>query len=169
VESYTLQFSTASDFGSVLFSRNMLSTESFDTTGVAASTKYYWRVRTVNRGILSPWSAAFSYTTQSSVDVKEETVIPLMFMIEQNYPNPFNPSTIIHYAIPTRSHVRLQIYNTLGLLVSELVNGDQNAGYQSIVWNATVASGLYFYRIEASEVGNPANRFIETKKMILLK
>jgi hypothetical protein len=35
--------------------------------------------------------------------------------------------------------------------------------------NATVASGLYFYRMEAVSVENPNKRFMDVKKMILLK
>jgi len=91
------------------------------------------------------------------------------FKLLQNYPNPFNPSTTIRYTLPYRSQVKIIIFNTLGETVAELVNNELNAGYQSIEWDAAVASGLYFYRIEATETGNPNNRFVDTKKMILLK
>jgi hypothetical protein len=57
----------------------------------------------------------------------------------------------------------------LGQQVKELVNTEQQAGYQSIVWNANVASGMYFYRIVATSLSDPNKRFVETKKMLLLK
>ena len=101
--------------------------------------------------------------TRSNLDV------PKSFNLYQNYPNPFNPSTTIQYALPFRSHVKIQIFNILGQIVAELVNSEQDAGYRSFVWNPKVASGIYFYKIEAIGVGNPNNRYMNTKKMILLK
>jgi hypothetical protein len=65
--------------------------------------------------------------------------------------------------------VRLVIYNVLGQVVKELVNTEQQAGIQSAVWNANFSSGMYFYRIEATSKDDPSKRFIETKKMLLLK
>ena len=95
--------------------------------------------------------------------------IPLDFSLYQNYPDPFNPSTTIRYALPARSLVRIVIYNMLGQVVKVLTDAEQQPGYQSVVWNANAASGMYFYRIEASSIDNPNNRFVETKKMLLLK
>jgi hypothetical protein len=61
------------------------------------------------------------------------------------------------------------IYNILGQVVKELINAEEQAGYQSVVWIANVSSGLYFYRIEATSKEDPSKRFIETKKMLLLR
>jgi hypothetical protein len=102
--------------------------------------------------------------------VESNTVeVPKKFSLSQNYPNPFNPSTTIQYALPVHSTVRLIIYNLLGQVLKILINREQQAGYQSVVWNANVSSGFYFYRLEAVSIENPTNRFIETKKMLLLK
>jgi hypothetical protein len=95
--------------------------------------------------------------------------VPDHFELSQNYPNPFNPSTMIRYALPYRSIVRIRIYNVLGQLISELVSGEQSAGYGKVVWNASVSSGMYFYRIEAVSVSNPQMKFVDVKKMLLLK
>ena len=95
--------------------------------------------------------------------------IPIQYDLSQNYPNPFNPSTTIRYALPKRSQLKIRIINLLGQVVAELMNTEQAAGYQSIIWNAKVTSGIYFYRIEATDLSNPNNRFVDTKKMILLK
>jgi len=95
---------------------------------------------------------------------------PKEFMICQNYPNPFNPSTVIKYQLPVNSLVTLKIYNVLGQEVGMLVNGIQEAGYKSVEWNANnVTSGIYFYRIEAVSVSDPSNRFMQVKKMLLLR
>jgi hypothetical protein len=47
--------------------------------------------------------------------------------------------------------------------VAELVNGTRTAGYHEVTWDASnLASGLYFYRIEAGD-------FTSVKKMIFIK
>jgi hypothetical protein len=85
------------------------------------------------------------------------------FRLDQNYPNPFNPSTTIQYALPSRSHVRLTIFNTLGQIVRELVNGEMSAGYHEVQFDATgLSSGVYFYRLQAGT-------FIETKRLLFLR
>ncbi len=102
--------------------------------------------------------------------VQERTAeIPTIYSLAQNYPNPFNPSTTIQYGLPARSSVRLVIYNILGQVVKELGNTEQSAGWNQIVWDANVSSGLYFCRLEATSKNDPSKRFVETKKMLLLK
>ncbi len=100
---------------------------------------------------------------------KDETGIPNYFALHSNYPNPFNPTTTIRFDLPVKSKVRLLVFNLLGQQVAELANEDVNAGYFQKVWNANVASGLYFYRLEAVSVSDPNKRFMDVKKMILLK
>ncbi len=94
---------------------------------------------------------------------------PRDFTLEQNFPNPFNPATTIRFGLPYRSNVRLTIYNVLGQIVSELLNANVDAGHHERMWNADVASGMYFYRIEAVSTDDPGKRFVEVRKMILLK
>jgi flagellar hook assembly protein FlgD len=101
-----------------------------------------------------------------------EIEIPDKFELSQNYPNPFNPSTTIKFGIPENANVKLTIYNLLGQEVATLVNRDMSSGYYSIDWNAVaigkqISSGIYFYNINA--IGVSGNKFISTKKMILLK
>jgi len=91
------------------------------------------------------------------------TDVPQQFELHQNYPNPFNPSTTITYGLPRRSNVSLAIFNTLGQLVSTLVSGNEEAGYHAVRFDgSTLASGMYFYRIQASS-------FVQTKKFLLIK
>ncbi len=95
--------------------------------------------------------------------------MPGRFALDQNYPNPFNPSTVIGYSLPADGRVTLTVYNVLGQKVATLVNGPVSAGNHQVEWRAQVSSGIYFYRMEASASGNSAQRFIQTRKMILMK
>ncbi|HUI65385.1 MAG TPA: FlgD immunoglobulin-like domain containing protein, partial [Bacteroidota bacterium] len=93
---------------------------------------------------------------------------------EQNYPNPFNPSTRISYSLPQGGYVSLRVFNLLGQTVATLVDGFVGAGLHEIVWDGrdaggrTVASGVYFYRVEVRGGGGGVD-FSSMRKMILLK
>lgn len=88
---------------------------------------------------------------------------PVAYALEQNFPNPFNPSTKINYSIPTEGFVTLDVYNSIGQKVANLVSESKTAGTYTINFDASnLTSGIYFYKISS---GN----FTETKKMILLK
>jgi hypothetical protein len=99
----------------------------------------------------------------------KSSVVPNKFELYQNYPNPFNPSTIINYALPFSSNVKIEVYNILGERVRELLNGQKSAGYYSINLNtAGLSSGVYLYMIQAKSLDGKSE-YINTKKMILLK
>ncbi len=102
----------------------------------------------------------------------EFTGAPKTFSLEQNYPNPFNPATVIRYAVPTESKVKVIVYNLSGEVVKELVNEVQSAGFHESTFSTnsglSLASGIYFYSIEATPL-NGNNAFRQTKKMILMK
>jgi hypothetical protein len=95
--------------------------------------------------------------------IDDEARIPKEFRLEQNYPNPFNPSTTIKYELPERADVVLNVINTLGQQVATLVQGDKEAGYHEVKFDAAGhASGVYLYRLQAGH-------FVQTKKLLLLR
>ena len=101
--------------------------------------------------------------------IGNQSVVPQEYIIYQNYPNPFNPSTIIRYGLPGRGRVLLEVFNILGQRIAVLVDGEMSAAFHEIAWNATVPTGLYFYRIEAVSIDNPSTRFIQVKRMLVIK
>ena len=104
----------------------------------------------------------------SNIHIENEGQHPTAFALLQNYPNPFNPTTTLRYDIPENSHVTITIYDMLGRQVKTLINQTQDAGFISVIWDATndygkpVSAGVYLYQIQAGE-------FVQTKKMVLLK
>lgn len=101
------------------------------------------------------------------IDV-ENSYIPERFALNQNYPNPFNPNTVIRFALPEDSWVKIEVFNILGQKITTLVDEHLTAGHKETGWNGTdsrgnnVASGIYFYKINAKN-------FTDIKKMVLLK
>ena len=115
------------------------------------------------------WSVDNLIIQGQLVGVDDEIAIPKKFELSQNYPNPFNPSTVINYSLPSDSKVKLQIFNTLGELITTLVDETNNAGVHTIKWNASnLASGLYLYRISAESISD-SKKFSSVKKMLLIK
>lgn len=89
--------------------------------------------------------------------------VPSKFTLRQNYPNPFNPITKIKYDIPKTSRVSIKIYDLIGREVATLVNELKQPGYYEAIFNGNnLASGVYFYRIEA-------DNYNAVKKMVLMK
>jgi hypothetical protein len=91
------------------------------------------------------------------------TGVPTKYALGQNYPNPFNPVTTIKFDLPKTSNVKMTIFNTLGQVVSVVLNETKAAGFYEVKYDASkLSSGTYFYRIEAGY-------FVETKKMMVIK
>ena len=91
----------------------------------------------------------------------------------QNYPNPFNPETWIPYQLSEPAVVTITIYDVTGNVIRSLDLGHQAPGFyrsrsQAAYWdgkndlNEPVASGIYFYQIQAGE-------FSATRRMLILK
>ena len=98
---------------------------------------------------------------------------PETTVLLQNYPNPFNPETWIPYQLSEAAEVAITIYDVTGNVVRALNLGYRTAGYyrsrsQAAYWdgrnnlNERVASGIYFYQIQAGE-------FSATRRMLILK
>ncbi len=59
---YEFQLSSAADFANAQINQSGLTETSYKAVGLAASTKYYWRVRSVNAAGPSAWSESWSFT-----------------------------------------------------------------------------------------------------------
>jgi hypothetical protein len=85
------------------------------------------------------------------------------FCLLRNYPNPFNSSTSIFYELPLSSHVRLEIYDARGRLISTLVDDFQTAGHYKVPFsNSRLPSGTYHCKLTAGDL-------ITHRKMLLLR
>jgi mRNA-degrading endonuclease RelE of RelBE toxin-antitoxin system len=109
-------------------------------------------IKAVVDGILEGYGVLSTENTENTVSKKTSAAETIEAW---NYPNPFNPETEIAYNLPQDSRVRLTIYNIQGQRVKQLVDEYQNAGSRGVIWDGRdetgvkVASGIYFYRIEA--------------------
>ncbi len=111
---------------------------------------------------------ALTWQGVTGVEEIAKTSTPGRLILNQNSPNPFTVSTKIKYHLSVPSQVSLRIYDVSGRVVTNLVNEFCKPGNYAAKWDGRsdggdeVASGVYFYRLEASGLRN-------TKKMVLLR
>jgi photosystem II stability/assembly factor-like uncharacterized protein len=103
----------------------------------------------------------------------EAAARPAAFVLQANQPNPFRGTTRIHYALPSKERVSLEVFDLSGRLVASLVQAEQGPGEFSADFGPGVAtaggvrvgplaSGVYFYRLRAG-------RFSRTFRMMLVR
>ena len=98
---------------------------------------------------------------------------PVETLLLANYPNPFNPETWLPYHLANAGAVVITIYDMRGSVVRRLELGHQREGYytsraRAAYWDGRnhigerVASGIYFYQLEADDMSL-------LRKMVILK
>jgi hypothetical protein len=88
---------------------------------------------------------------------------PESFGLEASYPNPFRSVTTIPFRLAEPGHVTLTVYDALGREVARLVDREMAAGAYEVQWTAPrLASGTYFYRVEAGD-------FRATRRMSIVR
>jgi hypothetical protein len=126
-----------------------------------------WRLRirddnTSDTGRMYAWGIQINNSPIVAIqNISNE--LPDSYSLSQNYPNPFNPVTNIKFSLPKSANTKLTVYDITGREVAQLVNQQLQAGTYNVDFDAShLATGAYFYRLEAGE-------FTEVKKMILIK
>ena len=122
------------------------------------SGKYAYRLKQID------YNGEFKYFTLNN----EVTIaLPSTISVSQNYPNPFNPSTKINYEMPFDGSINITIFDNTGRELKTLVNGNVQAGYYVVQFNASeLSSGIYFYRVNA-QTGSQS--YSQVFKMMLIK
>ena len=84
-----------------------------------------------------------------------------------NFPNPFKNKTTIRFALPNDAKVQISILNTMGVLLTTLVNADKKAGSYAVYFDAsTLNAGMYYYKIMATSAKGV---YMQTEKLQVVK
>ncbi len=88
---------------------------------------------------------------------------PQSFEVEPAFPNPFNAVATVRYRLPRDGHVRLQLYDLSGRIVSTPLDQIQTGGEHAVRIDAgDLPSGIYFYRLSFEEA-------VRADKLILVR
>ena len=109
----------------------------------------------------------------STLERLVSSILPTETVLLPNYPNPFNPETWIPYDLARDAEVQIHIYNLKGESIRRLSLGFQTAGTyrtpsRAAYWDGRnsigepVASGIYFYTLQAGNVK-------ATRQMVIIK
>ncbi len=84
--------------------------------------------------------------------------------VTEPYPNPFSDKTTINFDLTEFANVSVEVYNTAGAMITNLVNNEpMNAGAHSVTWKAgELSAGVYYIKVTVD--GNTI-----TKEVILHK
>jgi len=136
---------------------------------VRDSTQYSYKLIAFNQDTISAPSNFATVFVLISLKEIQEFGMPKEYSITQNYPNPFNPSTTLRYSLPFDSYVKIELYDIAGQKITELVNGDHNAGYYELKINlSNLSSGIYLYAMNAVKKDGYL-KFYQVRKMMFLK
>ena len=122
------------------------------------------------------WFDSFIIHVYELLGITSNELMPDIFNLHQSYPNRFNPTTTVQYELHQRSDVQITIYDLLGRKVTTLVAETQEAGYKTVICDATndlgqpVSAGVYLYQIKVYDpdaIG--AGNYTQTRKMVVLK
>jgi len=84
-----------------------------------------------------------------STNSTDDIINNFEYEIGKIFPNPFNAKTNIKFSLDEAMPVNITIYNHMGRMIEELVDGTFATGEHHILWNAeNYASGIYFIRIK---------------------
>jgi len=87
-----------------------------------------------------------------SVSVEEKEISNLEHT--GNFPDPFSLETTIPFTVSGNCSVQIEVFNSSGTFVKNLINQEMTSGEYSVTWNGTdfsgksVQSGVYFYQIK---------------------
>ncbi len=110
-------------------------------------------------------------TTEVSQTVGNRLLNPMEPILIQNYPNPFNLETTVELVIPPYGlhHVKLNVLNSNGQSIAELLDDKIAGGIFRIKWNgrlnsgAATPSGVYFITAIID------NKYTRSKRILLMK
>ncbi len=101
------------------------------------------------------FAATVEYYSGGTRVVDDRQMKPDKFYLVQNYPNPFNSATTIIFNLAAETLVNLNIYDSMGRLVTTLAAQKLRAGEHRFIWDGKdnqgnlLASGLYFCRLQS--------------------
>lgn len=114
-----------------------------------------------NSGTLNNWCLHFLYKDTTSTGINELTTATSF--LNQNYPNPAKSFTNIKFRLQKEEKVVLNLYNSRGMLIRNLVNGTFAAGDHLIVTSTeNLKPGTYHYTLKCDS-------FTQTRSMLVIK
>jgi len=122
-----------------------------------------WWVHAVDDGGITESRERWTFGLIGGGVEDRDNQYPTNFTLYQNFPNPFNSETNIRFCLPNPGWVKMNVYDSRGRFVAQLLDNACNIGFYDVNWNANgLKAGEYWIEIRC---GTDCN----IRKAILLK
>lgn len=121
-------------------------------TEIETNTTYYYWLEIIHLDNLSEFFGHIETRVDFNDDT-EEISIPQLTKFRSIYPNPFNPSTSINFYLAKDEKVIINVYNSKGQFIKQIVNSIYNVGSHNVTWDGKdsrgtiCASDLYLFKM----------------------
>ncbi|MBN1306356.1 MAG: hypothetical protein JXA18_00460 [Chitinispirillaceae bacterium] len=144
--SYRLQFSASYDFADTMIDREGIIDTSFNVSGLAHTTEYYWRVDALTAGGETDWSDTWKFTTLPG----QEDIPALAAPADQTISQPIELDLMWYRSVSARSY-RVQLSESSDF-------ADTMIDWEGIIDTSLNVSGLayttaYYWRVDALTAG----------------
>jgi hypothetical protein len=151
-QTYQVQVSTASNFGTTVINQSGITATSYAvTSALQYNTKYYWRVRASNDGRNSDWSTARTFTT-----IIAAPATPTLASPGNNATNVSLTPTLSWNAAARAERYRVQLSTNSNFTSVLVVDKDDVTGTKYAV-TGLANSTQYYWRVKALNAGGESD------------
>jgi agmatine deiminase len=101
-------------------------------------------------------------TASASTGIKDNSKEGIK--IGRNFPNPFNQTTTINLSLIANANVQINIYNSLGQIISNPINSNYSSGNHSLTISADyLQNGIYTYWVTIDNRNSLSGRMVVSK------
>jgi hypothetical protein len=148
--SYSLQVATDSGFSKLTAEKTGIAANSFEVTGLAGNTVYFWRVRVTNTIGSSGWTTAWKFTVSNNGTVGSTT--PIFGTPHPSHPRVLDLSPCsngaVRIGLPQSGSFELSFYSLDGRKSCESLVKTGIAGYTTMtLTNLGLSNGYYVVRL----------------------
>jgi len=93
------------------------------------------------------------WVSNSTTSISGKDLFTQLPILQQNYPNPFRELTHIPFSLTQAGSVQIDIYDTGGRLVQNVVKAQFDQGDHVVQWNRSgLPEGIYFYELKTGGI-----------------
>ena len=152
---YNLQIATSNNFenASIVVNKEQITDTIYTLTEsqiLQSFTNYYWRINAnFANGNKTNWTTAIPFKTNDSISSINETFANTTISC---FPNPFTSRLNIIINSDAANKMKLEVYNSLGIVVEVIFDGMLEIGENSFTFNPNdIVQGTYFCKITIND------------------
>jgi hypothetical protein len=139
--------------------------DTFITTTLSDTT-YFWRVKAIDSvENESEWSTVGYFRVRTTgIEEKQQQIFDITRLTVKVYPNPAKSFAEIHYTVPVKSRILIQLCDVTGRFIKTLVDNEKRTGIYQVTLNTKeLSAGVYFVSLRTDFREQIINRLIILK------